>query len=63
MISARLIVFLVIIVASIPACHAGDRNSIPRRGDGVLYDFTFKYLVSFWCTAKKFSIVRVSYGF
>ena len=21
------------IVASIPACHAGDRGSIPRRGD------------------------------
>ena len=24
---------LVSIVASIPACHAGDRGSIPRRGD------------------------------
>ncbi len=22
------------IVVSIPACHAGDRGSIPRRGDG-----------------------------
>ena len=22
------------IVESIPACHAGDRGSIPRRGDG-----------------------------
>ncbi len=25
--------FLVSIVVSIPACHAGDRGSIPRRGD------------------------------
>ena len=24
--------FLVSIVVSIPACHAGDRGSIPRRG-------------------------------
>ena len=24
---------LVSIVVSIPACHAGDRGSIPRRGD------------------------------
>ena len=24
---------LVSIVASIPACHAGDRGSIPRRGE------------------------------
>ncbi len=25
------------IVASIPACHAGDRGSIPRVGDSTLY--------------------------
>ena len=25
--------FLGSIVVSIPACHAGDRGSIPRRGD------------------------------
>ena len=31
MISSYLI--LVSIVVSIPACHAGDRGSIPRRGD------------------------------
>ena len=24
------------IVASIPACHAGDRGSIPRHGDNIL---------------------------
>ena len=26
------------IVVSIPACHAGDRGSIPRRGDNILVD-------------------------
>ena len=25
------------IVVSIPACHAGDRGSIPRHGDFFLY--------------------------
>ena len=25
------------IVVSIPACHAGDRGSIPRRGGNVLF--------------------------
>ena len=29
--------FLVSIVVSIPACHAGDRGSIPRRGVMVFY--------------------------
>ena len=27
------------IVVSIPACHAGDRGSIPRRGDTLLFLF------------------------
>ena len=27
---------LVSIVVSIPACHAGDRGSIPRRGGNIL---------------------------
>ncbi len=27
------------IVVSIPACHAGDRGSIPRRGGYYLFDF------------------------
>ena len=31
-----LFLFRVSIVASIPACHAGDRGSIPRRGERVL---------------------------
>ena len=25
------------IVVSIPACHAGDRGSIPRRGDNIFH--------------------------
>lgn len=31
------VVVLVSIVVSIPACHAGDRGSIPRRGDMVSF--------------------------
>ena len=32
-------VVLVSIVVSIPACHAGDRGSIPRRGDNLFFSF------------------------
>ena len=28
---------LVSIVVSIPACHAGDRGSIPRQGEAAAY--------------------------
>ena len=35
---------LVSIVVSIPACHAGDRGSIPRRGDYFL-DKNLRFLV------------------
>ena len=31
--------FLDSIVVSIPACHAGDRGSIPRRGDFLFQAF------------------------
>ena len=31
-------------MVSIPACHAGDRGSIPRRGDIFLPDHENKYL-------------------
>ena len=34
------------IVVSIPACHAGDRGSIPRRGEGIFFFFLF-YLFLF----------------
>ena len=32
------------IVVSIPACHAGDRGSIPRRGDFLLEKFSKYYI-------------------
>ena len=32
---------LVSIVVSIPACHAGDRGSIPRRGECLFENKTF----------------------
>ena len=35
MVRAHLAVILDSIVVSIPACHAGDRGSIPRRGDNI----------------------------
>ena len=46
--------FLVSIVVSIPACHAGDRGSIPRRGVKCIYSqsqthSTWCYLRSMWC--------------
>ncbi len=44
------------IVVSIPACHAGDRGSIPRRGVVTLFFFfyfvlffVFRFLLSFSC--------------
>ena len=47
---------LVSIVVSIPACHAGDRGSIPRRGDSffafnakfreILSNIEFKHIFS-----------------
>ena len=32
------------IVASIPACHAGDRGSIPRRGVFLMLVSSFRFL-------------------
>ena len=34
------------IVVSIPACHAGDRGSIPRRG-GIFFFFISKFHSTF----------------
>ena len=44
--------FLVSIVVSIPACHAGDPGSIP--GQGAFFNFIFKYLLLsvVWPTAS-----------
>ena len=37
------------IVVSIPACHAGDRGSIPRRGD-FLFFISHLYYTNDRCT-------------
>ena len=39
---------LVSIVVSIPACHAGDRGSIPRRGDFFICSFPKKKFFSYF---------------
>ena len=36
------------IVVSIPACHAGDRGSIPRRGDYFLIETSLFYTEMIW---------------
>ena len=33
------------IVVSIPACHAGDRGSIPRRGGENIFSLRFAFLM------------------
>ena len=44
---------IVSIVVSIPACHAGDRGSIPRRGDQIIRNNTVYFCnSSFWCWLK-----------
>ena len=42
---------LVSIVVSIPACHAGDRGSIPRRGD---------YFFVIYKLKNKFSLMLIA---
>ena len=37
LLASHLSVILDSIVVSIPACHAGDRGSIPRRGDNIFH--------------------------
>ena len=44
------------IVVSIPACHAGDRGSIPRQGDG-WFLFGFNYLIFSNYLMKKYGDV------
>ena len=41
--NCTLVMFLVSIVVSIPACHAGDRGSIPRRGELFCYGHNGTY--------------------
>ena len=53
--------FLGSIVVSIPACHAGDRGSIPRRGDfffyptKIMHDFRYNCVYLF-ITGFKFTM-------
>ena len=46
-------------MVSIPACHAGDRGSIPRRGDIFLYIFFF--LKSYLYHIHNFSEVHIQF--
>ena len=40
-------------MVSIPACHAGDRGSIPRRGDSLVFGILFYFiLISLVLTLK-----------
>ena len=55
------------IVVSIPACHAGDRGSIPRRG-GTLFRifshfFIFSFPVPYICRIRGSDGGRVKYVF
>ena len=44
---------LVSIVVSIPACHAGDRGSIPRRGGHFFLAFLLLYCRNLFATIRK----------
>ena len=45
------------IVVSIPACHAGDRGSIPRRGEMFLATCCKKYPAYLWKLNLKYIII------
>ena len=47
------------IVVSIPACHAGDRGSIPRRGERYIFFPTFFYLLAFHFLHKMFILEKL----
>ena len=50
------------IVVSIPACHAGDRGSIPRRG--VLFQLSpHVYKIRTACTAASSSTILAKFTF
>ena len=50
--------FLGSIVVSIPACHAGDRGSIPRRGERNIFFYSF-YLLAFHFLHKMFILEKL----
>ena len=48
------------IVVSIPACHAGDRGSIPRRGGEDSFSFIYHYYFFFPSSLHEFVKVNFS---
>ena len=48
------------IVVSIPACHAGDRGSIPRRGGEDSFSFIYYYYFFFPSSLHEFVKVNFS---
>ena len=48
------------IVVSIPACHAGDRGSIPRRGGEDSFSFIYYYFFFFPSSLHEFVKVNFS---
>ena len=50
------------IVVSIPACHAGDRGSIPRRGGEDSFSFIYYYYFFFFPSSLH-EFVKVNFSF
>ena len=48
------------IVVSIPACHAGDRGSIPRRGGEDSFSFIYYYY--FFFPSSLYEFVKVNFS-
>ena len=47
------------IVVSIPACHAGDRGSIPRRGEWLHSFFFFSFFFSLYLVEETFKSCKI----
>ena len=49
------------IVVSIPACHAGDRGSIPRRGERLssFFFFFFSFFFSLYLVEETFKSCKI----
>ena len=47
------------IVVSIPACHAGDRGSIPRRGEWLPSFFFFIFFFSLYLVEETFKSCKI----
>ena len=49
------------IVVSIPACHAGDRGSIPRRGEIFFFHFEISFDVSAFLIKNENRLVLICF--